>query len=224
MTTRLAVGTPVTVDKPYGGHPQHPDTLVVLDAFPSEGDGLGYGIGPAGNDPDKAHDARWGWLYYPELRVHPKTTHTGENTVTTIISYEDIREGDTIKRTRTYLSGATDTREGVAAHEGDYYWADKDDAFILAYSGDSHNEDTTLELVNRPEPEPAKPWENAVPGTVLLRHDGEKSPESAKPDHVYKLANGDWLLTYGGATDKSFTFKDENACVYLSDYKITAAV
>lgn len=274
-TARLAVGTPVTVDKPYGDHPDYTDRLVVLNGT-SDLDGMGYGVGRIGNNPDKGHDGHKGWLYYSKARVHPKPT-AGETTViandfkvgdkveylqdhdgfkqgtqakvietgslVTVVhadgadnmllahrlrlvvdapefSYKDIREGDTIRRTKTYLSGATDTREGVAGHRGSYYWAEAGNSFILAYESDVPA-NVTLELVNRPEA--PKPWEGAVPGTVLLRHNFPEGPETECPDHVIKLANGDWRLVYGSGV-KSFTFGDRNAVHYLQGYKVTVAV
>jgi hypothetical protein len=69
-------------------------------------------------------------------------------------SFKDIQVGDTIRRTRKHEGGATEVREGVAGKKGSWYWATKDDQYILAYEDDDRNAAATIELLSRPEPEP----------------------------------------------------------------------
>lgn len=71
----------------------------------------------------------------------------------TTIKYADIQVGDKIKRTRTYLSGAVEVREGVVKRKGDGYLSD-DSALILAYSEDDSKKGVVLELLERAEPKP----------------------------------------------------------------------
>jgi hypothetical protein len=77
--------------------------------------------------------------------------------VETSFTFADIQVGDTIRRTRTYVDGSTAIREGVVANRGSYYWENKDSTLILAQEDDTDNQQVTLELLNRPEPEPVKP-------------------------------------------------------------------
>jgi len=83
-------------------------------------------------------------------------------------TFADIQVGDTIRRTQTFKSGATEVREGTVGHKASWYAEDGSD-YILAYDTDDKPE-VTLELLNRPEPEPVKEvWEDAKVGDVFKR-------------------------------------------------------
>lgn len=83
-------------------------------------------------------------------------------------TYGDIQQGDKIRRTKVYSSGAKDIREGVVGKQGSYYWADENGNFIIAY--DSEPEGTTLELLERPEPPKPELWENRKVGDQLITY------------------------------------------------------
>ena len=88
-------------------------------------------------------------------------------TVIPPFTFADIQVGDTIRRTATF-NGATEVREGVVGSKGSYYWANEQGNYILAYNTDG-KEGVTLELLNRPEPEPVKAdWELAKTGDRLV--------------------------------------------------------
>lgn len=84
-------------------------------------------------------------------------------------SFKDIQAGDTIRRTKTYKNGTIYMMEGVASYKGSYYWSDKSSYNTLAFEEDDSAKDITLELVNRPEPEPKKTelWEDRKVGDQL---------------------------------------------------------
>lgn len=131
--------------------------------------------------------------------------------VETPFTFKDIQEGDTIRRTHVHKDGAKDTREGVAAIKGAYYWATADGSFILAY--DSDNEGVTLELLNRPEPEPVKEvWEDAK---VLTRQYAE-----FPKDTFVREDDGSWTIHYGQG-DGTFKIEaSENLNGYFEDAEV----
>jgi hypothetical protein len=223
----IAVGTPVTVKKMYGDHGNN--ELVVLSLGYNKD---GYGIGPAGNDPTKAHNSRDGWLYYPASYVTPKEESKavnkfnkgdkvrfidksntawfgvegivespdntyGINTIRLTVAptgwasnfkvgdeakisdtylelipsftFKDIQKGDTIRRTEKWDgTGTTKVVEGKVT-DVTYAQAVTAEGLVVGYYRDDKNPHMTLELVNRPEPEPVKEaWETAKPGDQLF--------------------------------------------------------
>lgn len=99
MTDRIAVGTPVTVAKKYGHHDGQ--NLVVMSD-----EGGGYGVGIVGNDPERAHSSRHGWLYYDDHDVTPKTQ---ESKVT------QFKEGDKVEFIENYPRGDSRVFTGAKA-------------------------------------------------------------------------------------------------------------
>lgn len=156
----IPVGTPVTVaashDKYLNGYGMSRKDLVVLHH-----DGMHYGLGPAKNDPEKAHSGD-GWIFFAnhEVAVIPPFT------------FEDIQVGDTIRRTHNFKDGCVEVREGTVGNKKNWYVSNESGTYILAYDHDTKAEDTTLELLDRPEPEPEPVkavWEDAKPGDVFKR-------------------------------------------------------
>jgi len=98
--------------------------------------------------------AATGWASHftvgSEARISNQYLELVEDTFT----FKDIQKGDTIRRTLLNKGGSTEVREGVVGHKGSWYWATKDNQYILAYADDDTNKAVTLELVDRPEPEP----------------------------------------------------------------------
>lgn len=126
--------------------------------------------------------------------------------VETPFTFKDIQKGDTIRRTATY-KGATEVREGVVGSKGSYYWAAEQGNYILAYDTDDAPKDVTLELLNRPEPEPTL-LEGTKTGDqlVLTLHNGVSK--------VYtKKADGDWstlVFKNGDYSHIGFTWEQDN--------------
>lgn len=77
------------------------------------------------------------------------------------ILFKDIEKGDRIRRITTYADGGTATYEGTAALSGTFYW-DTSEHLTLAFSDDDEDEETLIELVERPKPELPK-----VRGTII---------------------------------------------------------
>ena len=101
-------------------------------------------------------------------------------------TYEDIQQGDKIRRTKVYADRSTEVREGVAGFKGSYYWANFGENYILAYDTDHEAlEGVTYELLERPEPPAPKLWENRKPGDKIT---------------TYKA---------GGTLDRIFTKRDD---------------
>lgn len=95
--------------------------------------------------------------YYPYLYNLEKIEET--------FTFKDIRVGDTINRTRKYPTGALEVREGTVMSQG-YDWVSQGN-FILAYASDDENEQVTLKLIERPEPE--QHWTEEKPvGSIAL--------------------------------------------------------
>lgn len=94
-------------------------------------------------------------------------------TVIPSFTFADIQVGDTIRRTQTFTGGATEVREGKVDHVKSWYVSAEGDNFIMAYDTDDKPE-VTLELLNRPEPEPVKAdWELAKTGDRLVVKNGK---------------------------------------------------
>ena len=134
--------------------------------------------------------AATGWASHftvgSEARISDQYLELVEDTFT----FKDIQKGDTIRRTRKHKGGATEVREGVVGKKGSWYWATEDDQYILAYETDTatNKEGVTLELVNRPEPEPTKEeWETAKPGDRLVVKNKEGVTRI-----LTKQADGEW--------------------------------
>lgn len=138
---RIAVGTPVTVDQPYGASHRTSNNLVVMsDENP------GYGVGPEGNNPEKRHNEEEGWLYYHADRVHPKANG---------FLFADIQVGDTIRRTEKWdNTGTIRSTEGVVHLLGSVWATTREGITMGFFRDDLPNSHMTLELLNRPEPEP----------------------------------------------------------------------
>lgn len=134
--------------------------------------------------------------------------------------FEDIQEGDTIRRTKVYKSGALEVREGTVGKRGDYYWADETGHFILAYDAESETgEGVTYELLERPEP-PKEPeiWEDRKPGDKLVsyfKHDG-------KLERIFtKQEDGEWstlVMGTSGKLQKGFPRSDKELAAHLKKY------
>jgi len=91
-------------------------------------------------------------------------------TVIPPFTFSDIQVGDTIRRTQTFKGGAKEVREGTVEKKESWYVSTADYSYILAYEGDDYQTGATLELLNRPEPEPVKEvWEDAKVGDVFKR-------------------------------------------------------
>ena len=122
-------------------------------------------------------------------------------------TFEDIQEGDTIRRTVKRSSGATEVREGVAKEKGGYYWEDGT-GYILAYAKVHESDDVTYELLERPEPKPEpKLWDDAKPGDVLVI----SRVNSDVTRVVTKRAEGHWstiLVKKYGNHCKGFNWSD----------------
>ena len=120
-------------------------------------------------------------------------------TVIPSFTFKDIQVGDTIRRTQTFKSGATEVREGTVEKKASWYVSTDADSYILAYDTDGTN-DTTLELLNRPEPEPVKAvWEDAKDGDVFKRvnkANGVSYLLRREEDWMFLYDNGS-VATYG---------------------------
>lgn len=115
-------------------------------------------------------------------------------------TFADIQVGDTIRRTQTFKGGATEVREGTVTRTGSGYATTSDFSYILAYAGDTAKEEVTLELLNRPEPEPVKEvWELAKTGDRLVVKNGTGIIRV-----LTKQADGLWdcllIRSYGSST------------------------
>jgi hypothetical protein len=135
-----------------------------------------------------------------EARLPDQSLELVEDTFT----FTDIQVGDTIRRTQKH-GEATDTREGVVGRIGGWYAETKDGSFILAYDTDDKPE-VTLELLNRPEPEPTL-LEGTKAGDqlVLKLHNGATK--------VYtRDAEGEWktlVFKNGAYSHRGFTWDTE---------------
>lgn len=135
--------------------------------------------------------------------------------IETPFTFKDIQVGDTIRRTATY-KGATEVREGVVGTKGSYYFANEQGNYILAYDtdGTASITDVTLELLNRPEPEPVKEaWEDAK---VLTRQ-----YDDFPKDTFVREEDGSWTIHYGKGTATFKVTASENLADYLEDAKVT---
>lgn len=154
-----------------------------------------------------------------EEKEEPEVTEEPED-----FGFADIQEGDTIRRTKVYESGATEVREGTVGTKGSYYWADAPGNFILAYAPDhEHSEGVTYELLERPEPEEPELWENREPGDKIVtyfKHDGAL-------DRIFiKQENGLWstlVNTSSGKIGRGFHRADKDIAEFLSKRQTVTA-
>lgn len=129
-------------------------------------------------------------------------------------TFKDIQVGDTVRRTRKYEDGSTEVYEGVITKKTAYYA--ENDNLTVAYSSDDTREDgsVTLELVNRPEPEPEpvkEAWETAKAGDRLVVK-GEGGTRI-----LTKQENGEWetLIVTDGGSHTGFSRTDSALKVQL---------
>lgn len=122
-------------------------------------------------------------------------------------TFEDIQEGDTIRRTVKRSSGATEVREGVVKGKGGYYWEDGT-GYILAYAKTYEGGDVTYELLERPEPKPEpKLWDDAKVGDKLV------VPGANNTRVLTKVADDKWssiLIRKDGSACKGFDWFDDS--------------
>lgn len=133
--------------------------------------------------------------------------------------FKDIQVGDTIRRTQKHSEGATEVREGTVSRVS---WYAEAKGYILAYDTDTAGkENVTLELLNRPEPEPVKArWETAQKGDWLIT----EGKNGVKRVHT-KKKDGDWASvilnrTLDGKPSVGFTRSTESLRNFLKHQTI----
>lgn len=135
--------------------------------------------------------------------------------------FEDIQKGDTVKRTYKQPDGTVMTREGVVSTINPLHRAVSQSGTTLAFSSDTGDKKVTLELLNRPEPEPVKEpelWENRKAGDKIIsyRTDGTLNRIFTKKD------TGDWetlIMNDYNILVKGFTRSDNEVGETLGDHK-----
>lgn len=134
-------------------------------------------------------------------------------------TFKDIQEGDRIRRTYTYISGAAVSREGVVTDVDANRAQDTKTLLTLAFVSDDSNENVTLELVNRPEPvkEP-KLWEDRAIGDKIIRKEATQLTVFTKTDE------DEWESLYlTNGTSKSHTggeFSDYDLAIILAGHEL----
>lgn len=91
----IAVGTEVEVSIDcYPAHLGKDLYVMFVETFMDKA--IGYGVGPAGNDPEKRHSTN-GWLYYNAKHITPAPPTKESNTLTTFTKVEPtVKAGDRV--------------------------------------------------------------------------------------------------------------------------------
>lgn len=121
-------------------------------------------------------------------------------------TFADIQKGDTIRRTETWETGTVRVYEGVVTdvNSSSAYTAE---GLPVGHCRDKDNKHLTLELVNRPEPEP-KLWEKAEVGDSIIREKSHGHPVTI----FTKKAEDLWTSIYlheQKAPEQGYRWNDE---------------
>lgn len=106
----IAVGTKVSV--PHDHYPAHKGKdlyVMFVETFMDKA--IGYGVGPAGNDPEKRHSTN-GWLYYNAKHVTPAPTIKESTTLTT------FTKGDRVEFIEDYDYPVKKGMQGTVVYSG----------------------------------------------------------------------------------------------------------
>jgi hypothetical protein len=141
------------------------------------------------------------------------------------IEFADIQVGDTIKRTKTSESGTVYTVVGVVAHKSSHYAEDEGYKHVLYSKYDDDDEEVTLKLVSRPEPElvvvePKITDNKPVGAQVVRKNNGDNTVFTKKDEDLWSTL----YLNKDGSVHASYmTWTDEEIQNLVEGYETVTA-